>query len=93
MLKRGIEPKQVVSIATDGTGAPAMIRKEKGVVARLKEDNPELIAYHCIIHQFVLCASLSDEHANMMNTMMKMIPFLRASSSTQYHMLRDLLRS
>lgn len=43
LTKRGIEPTQVVSIATDG--APAMIGREKGAVARLKEDNPELIAY------------------------------------------------
>uniref|UniRef100_G3NU70 Uncharacterized protein n=1 Tax=Gasterosteus aculeatus TaxID=69293 RepID=G3NU70_GASAC len=90
LTKRGIEPTQVVSIATDG--APAMIGREKGAVARLKEDNPELIAYHCIIHQSVLCASLSDEHAEMMNTMMKMIHFLRASSSTQHRMLREFLR-
>ena len=73
LTKRGIEPKQVVSITTDG--APAMIGREKGAVARLKEDNAELIAYHCIIHQSVLCTSLSDEHAEVMNTMMKMIRF------------------
>ncbi len=90
LTKRGIEPKQVVSITTDG--APAMIGREKGAVARLKEDNPVLIAYHCIIHQAVLCASLSDEHAEVMNTMMKMINFLRASSSYQHRMLREFLR-
>uniref|UniRef100_G3NA36 HAT C-terminal dimerisation domain-containing protein n=1 Tax=Gasterosteus aculeatus TaxID=69293 RepID=G3NA36_GASAC len=87
LTKRGIEHK--VSIATDG--APAMIGREKGAVARLKEDNPEL-SLHCIIHQSVLCASLSDEHAEVMNTMMKMINFLRASSSTQHRMLREFLR-
>ncbi len=69
-----------------------MIGREKGAVARLKEDNPELIAYHCIIHQSVLCASLSDEHAEVMNTMMKMISFLRASSSYQHRMRREFLR-
>ena len=90
LKKRGIHPQQVVSITTDG--APAMIGREKGAVARLKEDNPELIAYHCIIHQSVLCASLSDEHAEVMNTMMKMINFLRASSSYQHRMLREFLR-
>ncbi len=71
LTKRGIESKQVVLITTDG--APAIIGKAKGAVARLKEDNPELIAYHCIIHQSVLCTSLSDEHAEVMNTMMKII--------------------
>lgn len=87
MLKRrGLDPKQVVSITTDG--APAMIGREKGAVARLKKDNPDLIAYHCIIHQSVLCASLSDESAEVMNTVMKMINFLRSSSSYQHRMLR-----
>lgn len=90
LTKRGIEPKQVVSLTTDG--APAMIGREKGAVARLKEDNPELIAYHCIIHQSVICASLSDEHAEVMNTMMKMINFLRVSSSYHHRILREFLR-
>lgn len=90
LTKRGIEPKQVVSITTDG--APAMIWREKGAVARLKEDNTELKAYHCNIHQSVLCTSLSDEHAEVMNTMMKMIHFIRASSSYQHCMLRKFLR-
>lgn len=90
LIKRGIEPKQVVSVTTDG--APAMIGREKGAVGRLKKDNPELIAYHCIIHQSVLCSALSDEHAEVMNTMMKMINFLRASSSYQHRMLREFLR-
>ena len=52
LRERGIEPKQVVSITTDG--APAMTGRERGAVARLREDNPELIAYHSIIHQSVL---------------------------------------
>uniref|UniRef100_A0A8C1LXS3 DUF4371 domain-containing protein n=1 Tax=Cyprinus carpio TaxID=7962 RepID=A0A8C1LXS3_CYPCA len=90
LTKRGIEPKKVVSITTDG--APAMIGREKGAVARLKKDSPDLIIYHCIIHQSVLCASLSDEHAEVMNTMMKMINFLRAFSSYQHRMLREFLR-
>lgn len=90
LAKRGIEPKKVVSITTDG--APAMIGREKGAVVRLREDNVELIAYHCIIHQTVLCASLSDEHAEVMTTVMKMINFLRASSSYQHRMLREFLR-
>ncbi|KAM4607922.1 SCAN domain-containing protein 3-like [Polymixia lowei] len=90
LIKRGIEPKQVVSVTTDG--APAMIGREKGAVARMKEDNPELISYHCIIHQSVLCSTLSDEYAEVMNTMMKIINFLRASSSYQHRMLREFLR-
>lgn len=58
----------------------------------MKKDNTELISYHCIIHQSVLCSTLSDEYAEVMDTMMKMINFLRASSSYQRRMLREFLR-
>ncbi|KAM6932759.1 transmembrane protease serine 5 [Lycodopsis pacificus] len=40
---------------------------EKGTVARMKEDNPELISYRCIIHQSVLCSTSSGEYAEVMN--------------------------
>ncbi|XP_067298506.1 SCAN domain-containing protein 3-like [Pseudorasbora parva] len=90
LKKRKIELKQVVSITTDG--APAMVGRERGAVARMKDDNPQLISYHCIIHQSVLCSTLSDEYAEVMNTMMSMINFLRASSSHQHRMLREFLR-
>lgn len=90
LTKTAIEPKQVLSTTTDG--APAMTGREKGAAARLEEDSPELRAYQCIIHQSVLCASLSDEHAEVINTAMKMITFIRASSSYQHRMLREFLR-
>ncbi len=76
LRERGIEPKQVVSITADGV--PAMIGRERGATARLKEDNPELIACHCIIHQSVPCSTLSDEHAEVMNTIIKRIHFRAA---------------
>lgn len=84
LTKRGIEP------TTDG--APAVMGREKGAAARIKEDNSELISYHCTIHQSVLCSTLSDEYAEVIKTMMKMLHFLRASSSCQHRMLREFLR-
>ena len=42
-----------------------LVGSEKGAEVRLKEDNPELIDYHCIIHQSGACASLLDEHAEV----------------------------
>ncbi|XP_045107141.1 general transcription factor II-I repeat domain-containing protein 2-like [Portunus trituberculatus] len=89
LRKRGIDLKQVVSVTTDG--APAMIGKERGAVSRMKEDNPDLLAYHCLIHQTVLCATLSQHFAEVMNTVMKLINFLRASSSLQHRLLREFL--
>ena len=57
----------------------------------MKENNPDLIAYHCLIHQTVLCAALSEDFAEVMNTMMKLINFLRTSSSLQHCFLREFL--
>ena len=90
LTKRKINLKQVVSVTTDG--APAMVGREKGAVARMKQDNPDLIAYHCIIHQTVLCAILCEGFAEIMNTTMKLINFLRASSSVQHRLLREFLK-
>ncbi|XP_078031645.1 general transcription factor II-I repeat domain-containing protein 2A-like [Epinephelus lanceolatus] len=89
LRNRGIDLKWIVSVTTDG--APAMVGKERGAVPRMTEDNPDLIAYHCLIHQTVLCASLSEHFAEVMNTMMKLINFLRASSSLQHRLLRKFL--
>jgi len=78
MLKEmGIDLKTVVSIATDG--APAMIGREKGAVQRLKEHHPDLLSYHCIIHQSVLCSNLGKEYSDVIETIMKRVNYLRAS--------------
>lgn len=90
LTKRKINLKQVVSVTTDG--APAMVGRGRRAVARMKQDNPDLIAYHCIIHQTVLCAIVSEEFAEVMDTMMKLINFLRASSSHQHRLLREFLK-
>lgn len=84
-----LQRSEVVSVTTDS--GPAMVGKELGAVARMKEDNSDLIAYHCLIHQTVLCVTFSEHFAEVMNTMMKMINFLRASSSLQHHLLREFL--
>lgn len=71
LSKRGIELTRGVSITTDR--ALAMVGREKGTVARLKEDNLEVISYHCIIHQVVLWSTLSDEYVEVMNTVMMQV--------------------
>ncbi|KAG1925210.1 protein FAM200B, partial [Pimephales promelas] len=86
---REIDLKHVISIATDG--APCMIGRERGLVARLRAHHPELIAYHCIIHQMVLCASLEEKYAEVMTTVMRLVNFLRASSALQHRLLRSFL--
>lgn len=68
-----------------------MTGRGRGGVARLKEDDPELIAYRRTTRQSALCSARSHEHAEVMNTIMKIISFLRASSSCQHGMLRQVL--
>lgn len=79
--------KQVVSITTDE--AVAIVGREKGAMARMNVYNPELIAYHCIIHQSVRFSTLTDEYAEVMSTMMRVINFLRASSPRQLCMYAE----
>ncbi|MBN3304818.1 SCND3 protein, partial [Amia calva] len=86
---REIDLKHVISIATDG--APCMTGRERGLVARLRAHHPDLIAYHCIIHQMVLCASLEEKYAEVMTTVMRLVNFLRASSALQHRLLRSFL--
>ncbi len=46
----------VVSITTDG--APSMTGKHKGLVAEIRKISPDLLAFHCIVHQQALCSKL-----------------------------------
>ncbi|XP_040278185.1 zinc finger BED domain-containing protein 5-like [Bufo bufo] len=89
LKKRDINLNSVISVVTDG--APAMVGKEKGLVSRLKVLNPSLISYHCIIHQFILCANLGEKYAKVMENVMKLINFLQASSALQHRLLKDFL--
>ncbi|CAK8697998.1 unnamed protein product [Clavelina lepadiformis] len=86
---RNIEMKSIISLTTDR--APAMLGRERGLVGRLLKDNPDLITYHCIIHQAVLCASLGDEYCKVMETIMKLVNFLRSTSALQHPLLQDFL--
>lgn len=72
---RNIDVKSIISVTTDG--APAMVGRERGLVARLKEGNPDMITYHCIIHQSVLCASLGDEYGEASK-----LPSINVSTTT-----------
>ena len=85
MKSRNIEIKSIMSLTTDG--ALAMLTRGKGLVGRLVKDNPELIKYHYIIHQAVLCASLGDEYRDIMETIMKPANFLRTTSALQHRLL------
>ena len=86
---RNIDAKSIISVTTDG--APSMIGRGRGLTARLKEDNPDMINYPCIIHQSVLCAGMEDEFYEVIETIMKLINFLRSTSALQDCLRRSFL--
>ncbi|XP_035500193.1 general transcription factor II-I repeat domain-containing protein 2-like [Scophthalmus maximus] len=72
---------KLIGLTTDG--APAMCSEKVGLVGRMRakmqEENctGELTAYHCIIHQEMLCCKvLKMEH--VMNTVTQTVNFIRA---------------
>ena len=71
---RSIDAKSIILVTTGG--APSIGRGRR-LTTQLKEDNPDMINYHCIIHQSVLCASTRDEFYEVMKTIMKIVSFLR----------------
>lgn len=89
MNTNGLSYKNILSIVTDG--APAMIGKANGFVTLLKQINSKIISLHCIIHQAVLCAKLSGDFKNVMNTIMKIVNYLRSHSALQHRLLRAFL--
>ena len=68
-----------------------MIAPRKGFVSRLKCDHPQMLSYHCIIHQGALCAKLSNIMQAAMTQIMKTVNFLRAKSALQHRQLRTFL--
>lgn len=68
-----------------------MVGRERGLAAKLKEDNPDMITYHCITQQSVVCASLGDEYGDLIEIVMKLINFLRSASVLQHRLLQSFL--
>ncbi|XP_050994546.1 general transcription factor II-I repeat domain-containing protein 2A-like [Labeo rohita] len=72
-----IPASSVVSITTDG--APSMTGKHKGLVAEMRKISPDLLAFHCIVHQQALCSKLVDGYfVEVMDTVVKVVNFIRA---------------
>ncbi|XP_050532632.1 protein ZBED8-like [Daktulosphaira vitifoliae] len=89
MNKSNISYDKIVSVSTDG--APAMVGKEKGFVKRIKDKNPEILSYQCIIHQTSLCGKLSTTLKEVMDVMIKIINFMRSRSSLQNRQFKQFL--
>ena len=84
-----LDLQKVCLLVTDG--APAMIGRVQGLVARLSAIAPHMQYLHCIIHQSVLCAKLSGDLKNTMDTVMSIVNFIRSTSSLQHRLFRQLL--
>ncbi|CAG5058707.1 unnamed protein product [Parnassius apollo] len=89
ITKSNISYDKIVSLSTDG--APAMIGKEKGVVKRIRDKNPGLISYQCIIHQAALCGKLSATLKEVMDSFVKLVNFMRSHSALQYRHFKEFL--
>ncbi|XP_055918205.1 protein FAM200A-like [Eupeodes corollae] len=88
--KDELDLKKLLSVTTDG--APAMVGNKKGLVHLLRSNercNQNLISYHCIIHQTVLCCKLNHNFERIMQEVMKIVNFLRAKSSLQHRELKS----
>ena len=83
-----LDLQKVCLLVTDG--ALAMTSRVKGLVARLAAVAPHTQFLHRIIHQAVLCAKLSGDLKNTMDTVMNIVNFIRSTSSLQYRLLRML---
>uniref|UniRef100_A0AAR2LE77 DUF4371 domain-containing protein n=1 Tax=Pygocentrus nattereri TaxID=42514 RepID=A0AAR2LE77_PYGNA len=87
--RNGLDISKVTSVVTDG--APSMVGQQKGLVSRLAAVIPALTAFHCIIHKSVLCAKLCGKMKDTMDNVMKLVNFIRESSSLQHRLFRALL--
>lgn len=84
-----VDFEKIVAITTDG--APAMVGAHQGLVSRLKEQCPQIMSYHCLIHQSVLCAKLGEQYNDAMNMIMKLVNYLRVNSSLRHRNLKSFL--
>ena len=72
----------LISIAADG--APNMIGRNKGVLKLLKDDQPDMMAVHCIIHRENLAAAtLSPQLDEILKKVVKVINYIKSRPKTE----------
>ena len=72
--------ENLVSLCTGG--APSMLGRQAGFVALLRQEigKPNLISYHCIIHQQALCAKAGCGLQDTMKTVVESLNLIRSRS-------------
>lgn len=89
LRKHEIPMEKIISVSTDG--APAMSGAVNGLAGRLKRDNDNILFFHCIIHQAVLCCKLPDDINSVMIRIMQLINYLKSHSSLRHRQLKQFL--
>ncbi|KAG0439029.1 SCAN domain-containing protein 3 [Dictyocoela muelleri] len=65
-------------------GAPNMMGKNNGCLKLMKDENPEMIIIHCVIHRENLAAkNISPVLNEVLNTVVKCINYIKATSKTE----------
>ena len=91
MDSKDIPLHKITSVVTDG--APVMVGVHAGFVKQLKDHNPQLLAFRCIIHESLLCSKLKNEYGSPMLNVMKLINFLRSKSALGHRQLRKFFQN
>ena len=69
--KNAIPITNVTSLLTDGAPAMDGVRNDVIHVALIKRSCPDLLAFHCLIHNSVLCAKLDGIYHKKMQALVK----------------------
>ncbi|KAJ8886307.1 hypothetical protein PR048_012518 [Dryococelus australis] len=72
-------------------GAPVMASEKEGLFRKLKQINSCIILYHCIIHNTVLCAKLSEDYPPSLTEIAKIVNFFRSRSALTHRNLKQFL--
>ena len=101
LLKFGEETnltwENVDSLCTDG--APSMLGRQAGFVALFRQEigKPNLIPYHCVIHQQALCSKAGCGLQDTMKTAVESVNLIRARSLNhrrfQNHLLHLMMQN
>ena len=87
-LKTYLDDKQIpveniISCAADG--APVMMGKKNGVLKLLKDENPQMLLVHCVIHrQNLVSKKVSPVLNETLNAIIKCINTIKANAKCEH---------